>query len=279
MMSIGFINGEFVPIDQLVIPIEERGHQFGDGVYEVIRVYRGKPFMLAEHLERLKQSAEAIRIKPRYSYEQIGEFILQGIEKSGLAGQDAQVYLQITRGIAPRQHLFPDVPSSLTMTIRPATILPAPLREKGATAMCLPDERWANCYIKTLNLLPNVLAKQKAHEAGFYEAIFYKDGYVTEGSSSNVFMVKDGKIYTTPLTREILNGITRQVVLNLANALSIPLEEKHVTVEELKEADEVFITNTVAEILPVVQVDEVTIGTGKPGVITNKLYEEFKKLV
>lgn len=278
-MSIGFINGEFVPIDQLVIPIDERGHQFGDGVYEVIRVYKGKPFMLAEHLERLKQSADAIRLKSRYCFDQIGEFIKQGIEKSGLADQDAQVYLQLTRGIAPRQHLFPNVPSSLTMTIRPATILPEHLRKEGATAMSLPDERWANCYIKSLNLLPNILAKQTAHDAGYYEAILYKDGYVTEGSSSNVFMVKDGNIYTTPLTKQILPGITRHVVQNLANSLSIPFEEKHFSVEELKGADEVFITSTVAEVLPIVKVDDTKIGAGTPGAITNQLYAEFKKLV
>ena len=145
--------------------------------------------------------------------------------------------------------------------------------------MSLPDESWANCYIKSLNLLPNSLAKQTAHDAGYYEAILYKDGYVTEGSSSNVFMVKDGNIYTTPLTKQILPGITRHVVQNLANSLSIPFEEKHFSVDELKGADEVFITSTVAEVLPIVKVDDTKIGAGTPGAITNQLYVEFKKLV
>lgn len=276
-MSIGFINGQFVPVDQLVIPIDERGHQFGDGIYEVIRVYQGKPFMLKEHMERLKNSADAIRLKLRYCFDQLEEYILQGIEKSGL--KEAQVYVQVTRGMAPRHHLFPNVPSSVTMTVRPVTLLPEHFRAEGAEAMTLPDERWANCYIKTLNLLPNILAKQQAYEQGCYEAILYRDGYVTEGTSSNVFMVKNGSVYTTPLTKQILPGITRMAVLELASSLAIPAEERHVSVEELKEADEVFVTSSIAEIVPIVKVDEAQIGTGRPGELTKRLYQEFQTLV
>lgn len=275
-MTVGFINGKFISVEELVLPIDERGHNFGDGVYEVIRVYRGKPFLLDEHLERLANSAREIRLDLPYSLEGIKGFIHEGIERSGL--KEVQVYLQVTRGIATRQHLFPHVPPSITMTFRPASSVPDEYREKGVTAISLPDERWANCYIKSLNLLPNILAKQKAHDAGSFEAILVRDGYVTEGSSTNVFMVKNGVVVTPPLTKHILPGITRMALLGLMDSLATPYEERQFTLEELKQADEVFITSTTIEIVPVVKLDDSSIGTGVPGPITKRLAEEFKSL-
>lgn len=276
-MELGYVNGKFVSLDEKVIPIDERGHQFGDGVYEVIRFYGGKPFMLAEHLERLMKSAKAIRLPVTQSADDFRQIIFTAVEKSGLS--DCYVYLQITRGIAKRNHLFPDVPVSVTMTVREATPLAAEVREKGVSAITREDERWANCYIKSLNLLPNILAKQEAHDAGAFEAILIRDGVVTEGSSSNVFIVKNGTVITPPLSKHILAGITRMAVLNILKETGIPYEEKNFSEKELLGADEVFITSTTSEVLPVVSINGLPVGSGKPGELTKWIYKEFQKRI
>ena len=276
-MELGYVNGKFVSLDEKVIPIDERGHQFGDGVYEVIRFYGGKPFMLAEHLERLMKSAKAIRLPVTQSADDFRQIIFTAVEKSGLS--DCYVYLQITRGIAKRNHLFPDVPVSVTMTVREAIPLAAEIREKGVSAITREDERWANCYIKSLNLLPNILAKQEAHDAGAFEAILIRDGVVTEGSSSNVFIVKNGTVITPPLSKHILAGITRMAVLNILKETGIPYEEKNFSEKELLGADEVFITSTTSEVLPVVSINGLPVGSGKPGELTKRIYKEFQKRI
>lgn len=276
-MSIGYANGRFVNIHEPVIPIDERGHQFGDGIYEVIRVYNGKPFMLKEHLERLFNSAEAIKLKLDKTLEEYERLIKEAVEKSQLS--DCDVYLQITRGISIRNHLFPDVPVSTTMTVRPSKKLDSQLRENGVSAIFHDDERWQNCYIKTLNLLPNILAKQSAHDQGCYEAILVRDGYITEGTSSNVFIVKNGTIYTTPLSKHILPGITRMAVKSIIESLELPLAEENFTKDDVLASDEVFITSTTSEVLPVVAVEGKAIGTGKPGDVTKKLYAKFQQKI
>ncbi|MFJ7724594.1 D-amino-acid transaminase [Neobacillus sp. NPDC097160] len=276
-MSIGYFNGEFIQLDQAVVPIDERGHQFGDGVYEVIRVYDGKPFMLDEHLQRLITSARAIKLQVEQSEEDFKAIILEAVQKSNLL--DCDVYLQITRGIAVRKHLFPEAPLSVSMTVRPAKIIEDSVRENGVTAMFHTDERWANCYIKSLNLLPNILAKQTADESGCFEAILVKDGYVTEGTSSNVYILKDGAVYTTPLSKQILSGITRMAVEKVTHSLEIPFIEKMFTPDELLEADEVFMTSTSSEILPIVKVDGKDINQGNPGELTLKMHKKFKELI
>jgi D-alanine transaminase len=276
MQSIGYFNGEFIPVEQLVVPIDERGHQFGDGVYEVIRVYDGKFFMLEAHIDRLFMSAEAIRLQVVYSKEEMLKIIRDAFEKSGLT--DCDVYIQITRGIATRKHLFPDAPVSISMTVRPMRVIQDSVRQAGMTAIFHEDERWKNCYIKSLNLLPNILAKQKAQDAGCYEAILVEDGFVTEGTSSNVYMVKDHVIYTTPLSKRILAGITRIAVGKLASEQGIPFVEKQFTTAELLQADEVFITSTTNEIMPIVLIDGQEIGEGTGGELTLGLNEKFMEL-
>jgi D-alanine transaminase len=276
-MGIGYINGKFTNLDDLVLPIDERGHQFGDGVYEVIRVYNGTPFMLDEHLERLINSAKAIKLPITQTVEDFKKLILEAVDKSQL--MDCNVYLQITRGIVTRNHLFPNVPVSITMTVRPAKVISQATREKGESAIFHEDERWANCYIKSLNLLPNILAKQTAFEAGCYEAILVRDGYVTEASSSNVFIIKEGKVYTTPLSKQILPGITRMAVKSATELLKIDFIERNFTPEELLEADEVFVTSTTSEVLPIVKVGDKWIGNGKPGEVTNRVYKQFLELI
>ncbi|WP_075981158.1 D-amino-acid transaminase [Bacillus massilinigeriensis] len=276
-MEIGYFNGKYVSLNEAVLPIDERGHQFGDGIYEVVRVYDGKPFMLDEHLERLIRSGNAIKLRITETKEDLCNLIIKAIEESEL--KECVVYLQITRGIAVRGHLFPDVPMSISMTVREAKPLPAEVRLRGVTAILLEDERWANCYIKSLNLLPNILAKQAAHDAGSYEAILVRDGQVTEGSSSNVFYVKDRKVYTPPLTKHILPGITRLAVKNVLSQLNIPLVEQQFSEMDLLHADEVFITSTTSEVIPVIKINENEIGKGTPGEITSRIYEQYKNLI
>lgn len=272
-MSIAWFNGRFVEVEESVVPIDERGHQFGDGVYEVIRVYDGKPFMLDEHVDRLFQSANAIRLQMDVERENLTNTMNELIQKSGLTNLD--LYVQVTRGIAPRNHLFPECPVSISMTAKPFRTIPT--GENSASVLLHPDERWANCYIKSLNLLPNILAKQSAHEKGYLEAILVRDGKITEGTSSNVYMVKNDAVITTPLSKNILSGITRMAVQSIANTLSIPFIEKSFTPEELKQADEVFITSTTLEIRSITKVDDAIIRQGEIGPVTKALQEQFKQ--
>lgn len=276
-MALAFFNGEFLPIDSLVIPIDERGHQFGDGVYEVIKVYNGKPFLMREHLVRLENSAKAIRLAMPYSIEQLEELIQEGLTRADLP--DAHVYLHITRGIAPRLHSFPDVPPAISMTLRKAKSLSDDLFNTGIKVALLEDERWLNCYIKSLNLLPNILAKQTAADRGCYEAVLVRDGYVTEGSSTNAYAVKDGVVYTHPANKRILHGITRAAVLQVAAELGIEVREEAFTPEFLQAADEAFITSTTSEVLAIVQANDKVIGSGKPGPIVQRLHAKFRELI
>ncbi|OMP66498.1 D-amino-acid transaminase [Domibacillus epiphyticus] len=272
-MAIAYLNGKIISSNDPVLPIDERGHQFGDGVYEVIRVYNGRVFMMPEHMERFFKSAEAIKLNVGKSSEEIMAIVDDLIERSGL--QDCDVYMQATRGIAPRNHLFPNVPASISMTVKPSKHVNEEVRESGAKIKLLPDERWQNCWIKSLNLLPNILAKQEAFESGALEAVLIRDGYITEGSSSNFFIVKNGEILTAPATNHILHGITRIAVKEMALELDIPFREQAFTSDELLAADEAFLTSTTQEILPVVEVDGQKIGNGKPGEVVKKLYELF----
>ncbi|AJY76976.1 D-amino-acid transaminase [Paenibacillus beijingensis] len=276
-MSVAYFNGNFIESDEPALPIEERGHQFGDGVYEVMRIYNGVPFMLDEHLDRLYQSATAIKLPLQQDRESLKHTISELMDKSGLT--NLVIYLQVTRGIASRDHLFPDCPVSVSMTAKPFREPPAEARENGVSVMLHPDERWENCYIKSLNLLPNILAKQAAYEKGCFEAILVRDGKVTEGTSSNVYMVKDGSILTTPLSNRILPGITRMAVKQIAGELHIPFVEAYFTPEDMLRADEVFITSTTSEIMPVVRINDEEINSGEPGPVARALYEQLKTMI
>lgn len=276
-MSIGFINGKFVSLSEKVIPIEERGHQFGDGVYEVVKVYNGSPLLLDEHLERLAKSATAIQVELPYSLPKIKEIILEGIVKAEV--KNAEVYFQITRGIVPRNHLFPiATKSSFTMTVKPSRQVPKESYETGVDTITAADERWANCHIKSLNLLPNILAKQTAADANKYEAILVRDRFVTEGSSTNLFAIKNNVLYTTPLTSNILSGITRATLINLAEKENIKVIEQDYSVEFLQNADEAFLSSTIVEVLPIRSVDDVLITDGNPGPLTKRMHELYSKL-
>jgi D-alanine transaminase len=270
MPDIAFVNGRFVPWSQATVSIDDRGFQFGDGVYEVIRTYRGAPFELTAHLARLDRSATALSLPQPYSRAQWTQWIQQGLSQAGY--QEAKIYLQVTRGVAPRDHAFPaDIAPTVVMTIREIRPLALQIRQDGVSARTCDDLRWGRCDIKSLNLLANVLAREEAKKAGVFEAILVKDGLVTEGSISNVIAVQGGVLVTAPEGPRILSGVTRTVVLGLAGKEGIPVEERPVAVDSLYSADEVFLTGTTIEVLGVVRVDGNTIGSGRPGPVTKAL--------
>jgi D-alanine transaminase len=249
MADVAYVNGQFLDLDKATVPVDERGHQFGDGVYEVIRVYGGRLFLLDWHVERLFRSLQAIRIQNPFTYESCTSLIKEAVFRSEF--REATVYLQITRGIAPRSHLFPSVEPSVTMVVREYQEPARPDRKK---LLLLPDERWANANIKTLNLLPNLLAKQSAHDVGAIEALLVRDGKMLEASSANLWFVISGQLVTAPANRFILPGITRRFTLELASNLNLAVTERPVGIEELGHIDEVFLTGSTTEILGIDEV-------------------------
>lgn len=280
MGPLGLIDGKIIDLTENILPMEDRGHQFGDGVYEVTRIYNGHPFALELHLNRLFRSLRELRIPATYTMQELTDFHELLIKESGI--KEGAVYLQITRGVAPRVHYFPEktVPR-LTMSIRPSNdSTNAVLRENGAKAIFVPDERWLRCDIKSLNLLGNILGKQRAKEEGCFEAIMVRDGNVTEGTSSNFFIVKDGLLWTHPTTNLILKGITRSIIIDkLLPALNLTVVEKTFDMNFAKGADEAFVSGTNSEIMPIVMLDGKPIKDGKVGPITHKLQESYKELI
>lgn len=268
---------QFLSRDQGKVDMEDRGYQFGDGIYEAIRVYGGRLFLLDLHMKRLERSARELRLQLPYSIDHLTDNLRTLIAKNQI--DDGLVYFQITRGAAPRQHLFPEETESVLTGSAISLSREDALRPDGIKASLIDDIRWLRCDIKTLNLLGNVLAKQKAHEQGSEEAILHRGDTVTEGSSCNVFIVKEGRLITHPADHFILNGITRLFVLDLAERLDIPVQERLFSTEELLSADEVFITSTGAEVKPVVQIGDQLIAGGRPGVIAGRLMEAFDKEV
>ncbi|WP_010529812.1 D-amino-acid transaminase [Lentibacillus jeotgali] len=266
---------DFTNRDSLTYPFEERGLQFGDGIYEVIRIYQGAYYLITEHVNRLFRSAEAIKIDLPFSRQEITSLLHDLLSQNEMTS-DGIVYLQATRGSAPRNHAFPvDTPANVY-----AYVQDMPRKTKnltnGVSAITKRDTRWENCYIKSLNLLPNVLAKQAAQENGSYEAILERDGKVTECSSSNVYLVKDGKIYTHPATNRILHGCVRMRVEQFAAGLNIPFVEQAFSIEDIADADEVFLSSSTSEVMPIVEVDGKKIAEGIPGKTTQMLQEAYE---
>ncbi len=278
MKALGFVEGKIIHLEENVCPMEDRGHVFGDGVYEATEVYKGRLFAFKLHMDRLFYSLREIRIPPPYTFEQMEGFHKLLIKETGI--ETGVIYLQITRGWAPRKHEFPDeMKPRLSMFLRPPIPPPPALWTEGAHVICLPDERWLRCDIKSLNLLPNCLAKQRAKEAGCYEALLVRDGKITECSHSNFAVIKDGAIWTHPANHLILRGISRTIILtHIAGPLGIAVNEAPFDVPFLLKADEAFISSTSKDVIPCVQVDGKPIGSGKPGPITKKLQEVFAEL-
>lgn len=274
-----YLNGEYLPLDQACVPVLDRGFIFGDGVYEVIPVYGGKAFRLPHHLQRLKNSMQAVRIANPYSDEEWSN-IIDGVVTRNDNG-DQSIYLQITRGVARRDHRFPG-DTKPTVFVMSNLFEPVPQQqlEHGVAAITLDDIRWQYCSIKSIALLPNILLRQQAVEQGAAEAILLRNGEVTEGAASNVFIVKDGVIITPPKTDCLLPGITRDLVVEQAQQHGLAIKEAIITQTELETADEIWLTSSTKEILPVTRLNNQPVGNGKPGVVwhqMHKLYQAYKQ--
>lgn len=278
--SIGLQNGHFTPYRDISISPDDRSVYFGDGIYEVIRIYSGKLDAFEGHLERLYRSAEKISLNLPIDKKEL-QAMLEELVRMNHFTDDGILYVQFSRGTAPRVHKFPgeDVAPSWFAYLKQAN-RPLEIMRRGEPSVLAKDIRWLKCDIKSLNLLPNVLASQKAAASGCREAILFRDeAHVTEGASSNVFIVKNGILRTHPADSFILNGITRQRVINLAKDAGFEVREEVFGVNELLEADEVFFTSTIYEISPVISVGGRTIGEGIPGEITRRLQEAYEQVV
>lgn len=278
-MSVVYLNGDFLAAEKATVSVFDRGFLLGDGVYEVIPAFSGCLFRLTEHLQRLQNSLDAIKLQNPLSFEQWEDMLKELVAKN--MQPELSIYLQVTRGVAVRDHAFPANPQpGIFAMANPIQKLADSYFKKGVSAITVEDNRWQRCNIKAISLLPNVLLRQQAVEQGVAEAILIRDGYVTEGSASNVFVVCDGKIITPPKGQYILPGITRDLVLELAIANKMDCAEEAVTQEMLMSADEVWLTSSTKEVLSVTQLDKVMIGTGSPGPVWQamvNLYRDYKK--
>jgi len=280
MEVLACLNGEIMPVEQARVPVWDRGFLFGDSVYEVFRMYRGRRWLGSEHLARLKRSLTEL-LFPACDLQRLADRMDRTIAASQI--REGTVYVQITRGVAPRSHAFPDppVPPTELIVVRPYDDEPtARLRESGAFAISHPDLRWKRCDIKSVNLLANVLAVEAARRAGCHEAILVDSaGFVTEATHSSLLWVRQGRLEGTPEGHEILPGMTRQFILRLLQPLKIAFKSSQVTVPELTAADEVILVGTTIEVLPVTRIDDKAIGAGRPGPVCQRLCEAYRREV
>lgn len=276
-----YLNGEFTPAESAKVSVFDRGYLFGDGVYEVIPVYAGKVFLLQAHLQRLKNSLAAVRIENPHEDAQWQALIEELIALNGQG--DQAIYLQVTRGAAPRDHVFPqNVQPGVFLMSNPLKPVDASWKQQGIQTITVEDIRWQRCDIKAIALLANCLMKQRAQDAGAQEALLINAGMLTEGSASNAFVVIEGTLMTAPKSEKILPGITRDVVIELAHEAGIPMQETFVSEMALRQADEIWITSSTKEIVPVTQLDEQPVGNGLPGPVWQKmqaLFEQYKARV
>jgi len=275
-MSTVYLNGEYIPKDRATISVDDRGFLLSDGIYEVTPAYQGRLFRMERHLRRLQHGLDALRIE--YDSAGLPDMHARLIAENSLDSEDiAIVYLQITRGVAPRTHHFPpDGTAPTVYAFAQAFHRPESARwKRGYEAITVPDRRWDRVDIKSIGLLPNVLAQQAAVDAGVQDALLVNDGVALEGSHNNVFAVLDGVVTTHPATHRILHGVTREYVIGLAHSQGIPVEERPVLLEEMRGADEIFFTGTTTEVRPTVRLDGESVGSGKVGSVAQELYEAF----
>ena len=276
-----YLNGEFMPLADARVPVLDRGFVFGDGVYELVPVYSNKPFRLDEHLRRLQTSLDSIRLANPHGITVWRELILRLIALQDFA--DQSVYIQVTRGVAPRDHAFPrGVPPTVFMFAQPLVSATDAQKAAGVCAITAPDIRWGRCDIKAISLLANVLARQQAVDADCAETVMLRDGFLSEGAASNIFVVKNGVLLAPQPSNLILTGITYDVVLELAVAHGIPYELRAISEAELRSADELWMTSSTKEIMPIVKLDGAPVGSGAPGPLARQmdaLYQTFKQQV
>ena len=276
-----FLNGKLLPLEQASVPVLDRGFIFGDGVYELVPVYSRVAFRLDEHLARLERSLAETRIRNPYSRAQWRDIIYRLVDAQPF--EDQGVYFQVTRGVAKRDHAFPkDAEPTVFMMANPLVTPPKELVQRGAAAVSAQDNRWLRCDIKSISLIGNCLLRQLSAEEGAVETVLFRDGKLTEASASNVFVVKQGVILSPEKTRLILPGITYDVVCELARANGLPMELRDVAEAEVRAADELWVTSSSKEVLPVVTLDGRRVGDGRPGPVFARmyqLYQEFKQKV
>ena len=276
MPEIAYVNGRFCPLAEAVVSVEDRGYQFADGVYEVVATYGGCPYALGPHLARLQGNLEALHLPLDVRDYGLRAKLMEGIERSGFG--ETLVYIQVTRGVAPRRHEFPavSVTPTVVMTFKELHRLPQDLYDHGVEVISTADLRWKRCDIKSIALLPNILAKQAAAQVGAFEALLVNaEGRVTEGASTTAFCIQAGRLYTAPIGPHILPSITRGILLDLARKLGLPIDEEFCMLEQFKAADEVFLAGTTTEAMPVVQIDDAIIGDGAPRPITRQIRAAF----
>ena len=278
MAAIAYVNGRYLPLHQASVNIEDRGYQFGDGIYEVLFAHRGRLIDAKLHLARLERSLAEVEIAAPMRASSLGAVISELLARN--RAQTALIYIQITRGVARRDHAFPHphVPPSLVITVRRKPLPPADLGAWGVGAITLPDERWARCDIKSTNLLPNVLAKEAARRAGAFEAILLDEqGLVREAASSTVWAVTAGGVLVTrPLDQHILPGCTRAALLELLGELNVRFEERALAQDELRQAREIFITSATSFVKPVLKLDGLPVGQARPGPVSEALYASYR---
>ena len=271
-----WFNGEYVAKEKVTISPDDRGFLFGDGVYEVIRSYHGRLFKFAEHLQRLATGLKELRVEG-VDLPAIEAAAVRLIAENDLGNKEAMVYIQVTRGAAPRTHEFPPAGTEPTIYVEARPLLaPENERRNGVAAILVSDQRWSRCDIKSINLLPNILAQQRAREAGAYEAIFTRDGLLQEGSHSSILFVKDGVLVAPPLTNRILPSVTRKVVMELAAEVSIKAELRPCRESELFDFDEILMVGTASEAIPITSVNGKNIRGGYVGPVARKLQKAFE---
>ena len=281
MSETAYLNGQFLPLADARIPVLDRGFIFGDGVYEVIPVYSRRPFRLPEHLRRLQHSLDAIRLGNPMADAEWTRLIHELVARH--SGEDQSVYLQVTRGVAKRDHAFPkEGKPTVFMMSSPLSTPPREQIEQGVPCITATDFRWLKCDVKSVSLLGNCLLRQLAADAGAAEVVLFRDGFLTEASASNVFVVRGGKLLAPPKNHLILPGITYDVVLELAAAKGIPIELRAIAELEVRSADELWVTSSSKEVLAITTLDGKPVGNGRPGPLfrtVHQAFQEFKRKV
>lgn len=272
-----YLNGDYVPLSEARVPVLDRGFIFGDGIYEVVPVYGRKPLRLAQHLARLQNSCDAIRLSNPHTAEQWTALIGDFIARQDFADQN--LYLHLTRGVAKRDHAFPkEAAPTVFMMANPLVTPSAEQFEAGVSAITTTDNRWLRCDIKSIALLANVLLRQLAVEAGAAEAILFRDGHLTEGAASNIFVAKHGVILAPPRDHLLLPGITYDAVIELARAHDVPLEVRTISEAEVRSADELWLTSSTKEVLPITQLDAKAVGSGRAGPLARRMLALYQSL-
>jgi D-alanine transaminase len=276
--SIVYLNGEYIRLGDAKISVLDRGFIFGDGIYEVVPAYNGKPFRMQQHLARLQRSLKAIGLETGKSTADWEALILDMYKRSGLG--DCMAYLQVTRGVAKREHGFPhDVQPTVFCMVSSFTRPDAHKRNDGLSVVSMPDMRWLHCEIKSVSLLGNVLAKQYANDAGVDEVVLFRDGHLSEGSSCNIWVAKNGVLLAPVRDNLILEGIRYGFLEELAAKAGVPFESRPISQREVEQADEMMLTSATKEVVPITMFDGKPVGTGKPGPVYAKLRAGYDEVI